>query len=97
MQVYDYNQVVSDVVDVHYPITEMACASKISCVAWNPYHKNELASSDYEGTVTMWDPFTGKKTHMYQVGVGNTADMTDSPILDIVIKHLGHLHLVVHQ
>ena len=52
---------------MHYPITEMSCASKISCVAWNSYHKNELASSDYEGTVTMWDPFTASKTHVYQV------------------------------
>ncbi|KAF6028433.1 RFWD2 [Bugula neritina] len=50
IKVYDYKQVVTDVVDMHYPVTEMSCASKISCVAWNPYHKNELASSDYEGT-----------------------------------------------
>lgn len=64
---YDYRQVVGDVVDMHYPITEMSCASKISCIAWNPYHKNELASSDYEGAVTLWDPFTTKKTHLFQV------------------------------
>ncbi|XP_067941565.1 E3 ubiquitin-protein ligase COP1-like [Watersipora subatra] len=66
IKVYDYQQVVRDVVDVHYPLAEMSCASKISCLAWSPYLKNELASSDYEGTVTMWDPFTASKTHVYQ-------------------------------
>ena len=38
-----------------------------SCVTWSSYHKNMLASSDYEGTVTLWDAFHGTKTRVYQV------------------------------
>ena len=44
-----------------------------SCVTWSSYHKNVLASSDYEGTITLWDAFTGQKSKLFQVGtqVGN--------------------------
>lgn len=30
-------------------ITEISCVSKISCLAFNPYIKSQLLSSDYEG------------------------------------------------
>lgn len=69
IQVYDYKQVITDVVDMHYPISEMCCESKISCIAWNPYHKSELVSSDYEGIMTMWDPFTAKRIQVFQVNI----------------------------
>lgn len=38
-----------------------------SCVTWSTYHKSLLASSDYEGTVTLWDAFTGTKSKVLQV------------------------------
>lgn len=38
-----------------------------SCVTWSSYHKNVLASSDYEGTITLWDAFTGQKSKLFQV------------------------------
>lgn len=38
-----------------------------SCISWSSYHKNLLASSDYEGTVILWDGFTGQKSKVYQV------------------------------
>lgn len=66
IKVFDYNAVVQDVVDVHYPCVEMTSLSKISCVSWNSYQKNVLASSDYEGTVTVWDSSTGLRTKTYQ-------------------------------
>ncbi|KFM73674.1 E3 ubiquitin-protein ligase RFWD2, partial [Stegodyphus mimosarum] len=44
----------------------MLCNSKISCISWSSYHKGMLASSDYEGTVTLWDAFTGQKVKTYQ-------------------------------
>ena len=31
-QVFEYNQVVRDVVDIHYPVHEMTCNSKIRCL-----------------------------------------------------------------
>lgn len=38
-----------------------------SCVTWSSYHKNLLASSDYEGTITLWDAFTGQTSKIFQV------------------------------
>lgn len=66
IKVFDYNCVVRDMVDIHYPCVEMTSSHKISCVSWNTYHKGILASSDYEGTVTVWDVATGQKTKTFQ-------------------------------
>ncbi|KAK6194814.1 hypothetical protein SNE40_000362 [Patella caerulea] len=66
IKVYEYNMVIKDAVDIHYPTLEMVCNSKISCVTWSAYHKNMLASSDYEGTVTLWDASTGQKSKTFQ-------------------------------
>ncbi|KAK7094399.1 E3 ubiquitin-protein ligase COP1-like [Littorina saxatilis] len=66
IKVYDYQTVIQDAVDIHYPTLEMLCQSKISCVSWSNYHKGGLASSDYEGTVTLWDANTGNRVKMFQ-------------------------------
>lgn len=66
IKVFDYGAVVRDSVDIHYPCIEMISNSKISCVSWNSYHKGTLASSDYEGSVTIWDASTGQRTKTFQ-------------------------------
>lgn len=66
IKVFDYGAVIRDTVDIHYPCVEMISSSKISCVSWNSYHKGMLASSDYEGTVTVWDAATGQRTKAFQ-------------------------------
>ena len=67
IKVFDYESVVNNVVDgVNCPIVQMACNSKISCVSWSHYHKSWLASSDYEGSVTLWDAFSGQKQRLFQ-------------------------------
>ncbi|XP_077986662.1 E3 ubiquitin-protein ligase COP1-like [Glandiceps talaboti] len=66
IKVFEYGTVIQDAVDIHYPANEMVCNSKISCICWNAYHKGMLASSDYEGTVTLWDAFNGTKTRLFQ-------------------------------
>lgn len=33
----------------------MSAKSKLSCLSWNKYAKNHIASSDYKGIVTIWD------------------------------------------
>ncbi|KAI3513283.1 hypothetical protein L1887_20612 [Cichorium endivia] len=33
----------------------MPTKSKLSCLSWNKHRKNHIASSDYEGVVTIWD------------------------------------------
>ncbi|XP_071820503.1 E3 ubiquitin-protein ligase COP1-like [Apostichopus japonicus] len=66
IKVFEYGTVITDAVDIHYPVHEMVCSSKISSVAWSAYHKGVLASSDYEGTIALWDVFQGVKTKLYQ-------------------------------
>ncbi|XP_046385178.1 E3 ubiquitin-protein ligase COP1-like isoform X1 [Ischnura elegans] len=66
IKVFEYGTVVRDAVDIHYPCVEMVSGSKISCVSWNAYHKGTLASSDYEGAVTIWDAGTGSRLHCFQ-------------------------------
>lgn len=48
-------QVVNDVADVHCPVVEIPTRSKLSCLSWNKCEKSLIASSDYEGIVTLWD------------------------------------------
>lgn len=65
IKVFDYLAVVRDTVDIHYPNVEMVSNSKISCITWNSYHKNIMASSDYEGAVNLWDVQTGLRTKCF--------------------------------
>jgi E3 ubiquitin-protein ligase RFWD2 len=48
-------QVVNELADVHCPVVEMSTRSKLSCLSWNKYIKSHIASSDYEGIITVWD------------------------------------------
>ena len=66
IRIFDYGSVIRDTVDLHYPCSEMSCQSKISCVSWSSYMKNMLASSDYDGTVTVWDAFTNQNLHVFR-------------------------------
>jgi len=50
---------------VHCPVVEMATRSKLSCLSWNKYSKNVIASSDYEGIVTVWDVQTRQVSAVY--------------------------------
>ncbi|XP_075918935.1 E3 ubiquitin-protein ligase COP1-like [Petromyzon marinus] len=66
IKVFEYGTLIRDAVDIHYPVIEMTCDSKISCISWSKYHKGILASSDYEGSVILWDGFTGQRTKVFQ-------------------------------
>lgn len=44
----------------HYPILDIQCSSKISCLSWNPYFSNFISSADYDGVVNMYDSTTGQ-------------------------------------
>lgn len=66
IKIFDYDQVVEDPVEIHYPVREMSGNSKISCLSWNSYIKNHLVSSDYEGLVTLWDSATGQHLHVFE-------------------------------
>lgn len=51
IKIFEFNSLFNDSVDIHYPAIEMANRSKLSCVCWNNYIKNYLASTDYDGAV----------------------------------------------
>jgi WD40 repeat protein len=34
-----------------------------SCLCWNPFIKSQIASSDYDGIVSLWDANTGESSH----------------------------------
>lgn len=51
IKIYEFNALFNDSVDIHYPAVEMSNESKLSCICWNNYIRNYLASADYDGVV----------------------------------------------
>lgn len=66
IKIFEFSSVVNEPRDVHYPVVEMAARSKLSCLSWNKYTKNLIASSDYEGIVTVWDVTTSQSVMEYE-------------------------------
>lgn len=56
---YEFRDALNDYLDLHCPVREIPCKSKISCISWNPYIQQQIASADYEGLVTVYDAWTG--------------------------------------
>ncbi|KAK8599145.1 hypothetical protein V6N13_077079 [Hibiscus sabdariffa] len=65
IKIFEFNSLFNDSVDVHYPVIEMSNKSKLSCVCWNNYIKNYLASTDHDGLVKLWDASTGQAISHY--------------------------------
>ncbi|KAK5777732.1 protein SPA1-RELATED 2 isoform X1 [Gossypium arboreum] len=65
IKIFEFNALFNDSVDIHYPVIEMLNKSKLSCVCWNNYIKNYLASTDYDGLVKLWDASTGQAISHY--------------------------------
>ncbi|GLJ31133.1 hypothetical protein SUGI_0623790 [Cryptomeria japonica] len=55
IKVFEYNTVLHENMDIHYPVVEMTSKSKFSNICWNSYIKNQMASSDFDGVVRLWD------------------------------------------
>ncbi|XP_058110766.1 E3 ubiquitin-protein ligase COP1 [Magnolia sinica] len=66
IKVFEFSTVVNEPADVHCPVVEMPTRSKLSCLSWNKYTKNHIASSDYEGIVTVWDVTTRQSVMEYE-------------------------------
>ena len=50
----------------HCPVVEMVTRSKLSCLSWNRFISSQLASTDYEGVLNIWDATTGNMTQEYE-------------------------------
>ncbi|XP_024377012.1 E3 ubiquitin-protein ligase COP1 [Physcomitrium patens] len=66
VKVFNFETVVNELADVHCPLVEIATRSKLSCLSWNKCAKPLIASSDYEGTVTVWDVNTRQAVMEYE-------------------------------
>uniref|UniRef100_A0A5B6ZP73 Putative SPA1-related 3 isoform 1 n=1 Tax=Davidia involucrata TaxID=16924 RepID=A0A5B6ZP73_DAVIN len=55
IKVFEYDTILNEDRDIHYPVVEMASRSKLSSICWNGYIKSQIASSNFEGVVQVWD------------------------------------------
>lgn len=60
IKIFECDSILNGDRDIHYPVVEMASRSKLSSVCWNSYIKNQIASSDFEGVVQVWDAARGQ-------------------------------------
>ncbi|KAM0021283.1 putative transcription factor WD40-like family [Helianthus debilis subsp. tardiflorus] len=65
IKVFEFASVVNEHADVQCPMVEMSTLSKLSCLSWNKYTKSHIASSDYEGIVTVWDVTTRQEGYYH--------------------------------
>lgn len=66
IKVFEFSSVVNEPEDIHCPAVEISTRSKLSCLSWNKYTRNQIASSDYEGIVTVWDVTTRQSVMEYE-------------------------------
>lgn len=66
IKIFEFSTVVNVPAEMHFPVVEMPTRSKLSCLSWNKYIKNQIASSDYEGIVTVWDVNTRQSIMEYE-------------------------------
>ncbi|XAR53828.1 hypothetical protein NMG60_11022521 [Bertholletia excelsa] len=66
IKVFQFSSVVNEPADVQCPVVEMSTRSKLSCLSWNKYTRNHIASSDYEGILTVWDITTRQSVMEYE-------------------------------
>ncbi|KAJ7981746.1 SPA1-related 3 isoform 3 [Quillaja saponaria] len=55
IKVFECDTTMNEDCDIHYPVVEMASRSKLSSICWNTYIKSQIASSNFEGVVQIWD------------------------------------------
>ncbi|KAL6986369.1 hypothetical protein U1Q18_019737 [Sarracenia purpurea var. burkii] len=65
IKIFEFQDLFNEAVDIHYPVIEMLNKSKLSCICWNSYIRNYLASTDYDGIVKLWDAGTGQAFSQY--------------------------------
>ncbi|XP_026422336.1 protein SPA1-RELATED 4-like isoform X2 [Papaver somniferum] len=60
IKIFECDMIVREDREIHYPIMEMASRSKLSSICWNSYIQSQIASSDFEGVVQIWDVTRGQ-------------------------------------
>jgi E3 ubiquitin-protein ligase RFWD2 len=65
IKIFDFSMLPSPHPSIHCPMRVLRCGHKISCLSWSPYLQWQLASSDYEGHIDIWDCSRGTKTQSF--------------------------------
>ncbi|KAJ0744313.1 putative protein kinase PEK-PEK family transcription factor WD40-like family [Helianthus annuus] len=60
IKVFEYESILNENRDIHFPIVEIPTRSKLSSICWNRYIKSQCASSNFEGVVQVWDVTQGQ-------------------------------------
>ncbi|XP_024156553.1 protein SPA1-RELATED 3 isoform X2 [Rosa chinensis] len=55
IKIFECDSIINEDRDIHYPVVEIATRSKLSNICWNSYIKSQIASSNFEGVVQVWD------------------------------------------
>ncbi|KAF5949732.1 hypothetical protein HYC85_011725 [Camellia sinensis] len=55
IKIFEYDTIINEDQDIHYPVVELTSRSKLSNICWNSYIKSQIASSNFEGVVQVWD------------------------------------------
>ncbi|KAF9666772.1 hypothetical protein SADUNF_Sadunf16G0263400 [Salix dunnii] len=55
IKVFECDTIINEARDIHYPVVEMVSRSKLSSICWNRYISSQIASSNFEGVVQVWD------------------------------------------
>eukprot|EP00049_Salpingoeca_infusionum_P012088 m.214393 g.214393 ORF g.214393 m.214393 type:complete len:688 (+) comp15101_c0_seq3:73-2136(+) len=67
IKVFDYAAVIDESITKHHtPIIAMECRTKISCLSWNSFFTERLASSDYDGVISVWDTNRGTALRVFE-------------------------------
>ncbi|KAL6999516.1 Protein SPA1-RELATED 3 [Sarracenia purpurea var. burkii] len=60
IKVFEYDTILNEDRDIHYPVVELTSRSKLSSICWNSYIKSQIASSNFNGVVQVWDAMRGQ-------------------------------------
>ncbi|XP_020239506.1 protein SPA1-RELATED 3 isoform X2 [Cajanus cajan] len=55
IKVFECDTTINEDRDIHYPVVEMVSRSILSSTCWSTYIKSQIASSNFEGVVQLWD------------------------------------------
>lgn len=66
IKIFEFPADVNNMTEVQYPVKEIPARAKLSWVCWNPYIRQQLVSSDYDGIVTLWDIHRGQVLNEYE-------------------------------
>jgi E3 ubiquitin-protein ligase RFWD2 len=65
IKIYDIQNVLEDRFRIPCPILELTWRTKLSDFDWNKHHAAQLATSDYDGMISVWDIDSGENIQEY--------------------------------